>query len=91
MRCEPGHSFSKRGGGNKIGEQVVAPTVTIASDPWDPDLLASPFAGDGLPNKQITWIESGVVRNLLYDRYWASQKNVERLENRARRNGRRQR
>ncbi len=69
--------FSKRGGGNKIGEQVADPRVTIASDPWDPDLLASPFAGDGLPNRRITWIENGVVRNLLYDRYWAQQKGVE--------------
>ena len=69
--------FSKRGGGNKIGEQVVDQKVTITSDPWDPDLLAAPFGGDGLPNKAITWIENGTVRNLLYDRYWASQKNVE--------------
>jgi predicted Zn-dependent protease len=69
--------FSKRGGGNKIGEQVVDQRVTITSDPWDPDLLASPFGGDGLPNKATTWIENGVVRNLIYDRYWASQKNVE--------------
>ena len=69
--------FSKRGGGNKIGEQVVDQKVTITSDPWDPDLLAAPFGGDGLPNKATTWIENGVVRNLLYDRYWAQQKNVE--------------
>jgi len=69
--------FSKRGGGNKIGEQVVDPRVTILSDPWDPDLLAAPFGGDGLPNKRITWIENGVCRNLNYDRYWAQQKGVE--------------
>ncbi len=69
--------FSKRGGGNKIGEQVVAQNVTIESDPWDPDLLSAPFGPDGQPNKQNTWIENGVVRNLIYDRYWASQKNAE--------------
>ena len=69
--------FSKRGGGTKIGEQVVDQKITITSDPWDPDLLASPFGGDGLPNKAMTWIENGVVRNLIYDRYWAQQKNVE--------------
>jgi predicted Zn-dependent protease len=69
--------FSKRGGGNKVGEQVVDPRVTIVSDPWDPDLLAQPFAGDGLPNKRTVWIENGICRNLNYDRYWASQKNVE--------------
>ena len=69
--------FSKRGGGNKVGEQVVDQRITITSDPWDPELLAAPFGGDGLPNRATTWIENGVVRNLIYDRYWASQKNVE--------------
>lgn len=69
--------FSKRGGGNKIGEQVVDPRITIVSDPWDPDVLASPFAQDGMPARRTVWIENGVVRNLNYDRYWASQKNVE--------------
>ena len=69
--------FSKRGGGNKIGEQIVDPRINIASDPWDPDLLAAPFGGDGLPNRRIQWIENGVCKNLLYDRYWAQQKGVE--------------
>ena len=69
--------FSKRGGGNRIGEKIVDERVTITSDPWDPELLAAPFAGDGLPNRRMTWIEGGVVKNLVYDRYWASQKNVE--------------
>ncbi len=69
--------FSKQGGGNKIGEQVIDQRISITSDPWDPDLLASPFGGDGLPNQATAWIENGVVRNLIYDRYWASQKNVE--------------
>jgi predicted Zn-dependent protease len=69
--------FSKRGGGNRIGDKIVDERVTVASDPWDPELLAAPFGPDGLPNKAMTWIENGVVRNLIYDRYWASQKNVE--------------
>jgi predicted Zn-dependent protease len=69
--------FSKRGGGNKIGEQIVDPRVNIFSDPWDPELLAAPFGGDGLPNRRVQWIENGVVRNLIYDRYWAQQKGVE--------------
>ncbi|MFI5279971.1 MAG: TldD/PmbA family protein [Gemmatimonadales bacterium] len=69
--------FSKRGGGNRIGDKIVDERVTITSNPWDPELLAAPFGPDGLPNKAMTWIENGVVRNLIYDRYWASQKNVE--------------
>jgi predicted Zn-dependent protease len=69
--------FSKRGGGNRIGEKILDERVTITSDPWDPELLAAPFAPDGQPNKRITWWENGVLRNLIYDRYWAQQKNVE--------------
>lgn len=33
--------------------------------------------GTGLPRKKMDLIRNGVVANLLYDRYWASQKNVE--------------
>ncbi len=69
--------FSKRGGGNKIGERVVDERVTILSDPWDPDLLASPFGGDGQPGRRTVWIEGGVVRTLNYDRYWAQRQSVE--------------
>jgi predicted Zn-dependent protease len=33
--------------------------------------------GAGLPRKKMDMIRNGVVANLFYDRYWASQKNVE--------------
>lgn len=69
--------FAKRGGGNKIGEQVVDPRVTIFSDPWDPDLLTSPFGGDGQPAQRVVWIENGMLRNLNYDRFWAQRQNVQ--------------
>ena len=77
-QADEGRSFfSKRGGGNKIGERVVDERVTIVSDPWDPDLLAAPFAADGLPHRRVEWVTEGVVRNLMYDRYWAQRQNVE--------------
>lgn len=69
--------FSKRGGGNKIGEQFVDPRVTIWSDPEDPELLTAPFTGDGLPSRRVAWVENGVLRNLNYDRYWAQRQGVE--------------
>src|SRR5262249_50682325 len=31
--------FSKRDGGNRIGEKILDEHVTITSDPWDPELL----------------------------------------------------
>jgi predicted Zn-dependent protease len=69
--------FSKRGGGNKIGEQVVDERITLASNPGDPDLLTSPFTGEGLPVKPTVWIENGVLKNLAYDRFWASRQGRE--------------
>ena len=68
--------FSKPGGGNKIGDKVVDQRVTIVSNPFDPETYGTPFTGEGLPTRPMTWIENGVVKNLNYDRYWAQQKNV---------------
>jgi predicted Zn-dependent protease len=68
--------FSKRGGGNKIGERVVDERVTLVSDPQDPDLLTAPYTGEGLPVGRTTWIENGVLRHLAYDRFWADKQGV---------------
>jgi predicted Zn-dependent protease len=69
--------FAKPGGGTKIGDKLFDERVTIWSDPADPRLLTTPFSGQGLPNRRMSWIENGVVRNLVYDRYWASRTNRE--------------
>ena len=68
--------FSKAGGGTKMGEKVVDERVTIYSDPQDPDLLADPYTGEGLPLSRTVWIENGVVKNLGYDRFWAEKKGM---------------
>jgi len=69
--------FSMAGGKNKIGQRVVDERVTITSDPFDADVAASPFSGDGLPTRRVVWIENGVVKNLDYDRYWAQKQGRE--------------
>ena len=69
--------FSKSGGGNKIGEKVAGENVTMRSDPTHPELLGSPFGGDGLPAKKNTWIKNGVLTQLFYDRYWAEKQGKE--------------
>ncbi len=68
--------FSKRGGGNRIGEKIVDERVTLLSDPQDSDLLTSPFTGEGLPVGRTIWIENGVLKNLAYDRFWAEKQGV---------------
>ncbi|QXV66547.1 TldD/PmbA family protein [Mucilaginibacter sp. 21P] len=76
--AEEGRSFlSKKGGGTRLGEQLVDPKVTIYSDPFNPDLPASTWNGDGLPREKTLWIDKGVVKNLSYSRYWAQKKGVE--------------
>lgn len=66
-------AFSKQGGGNKIGEKLVDSRVTIFSDPQDPDLLAQPYDGQGLPLARQVWIENGVLKQLFYSRFWAQK------------------
>jgi predicted Zn-dependent protease len=67
--------FSKQGGGNKIGEKFLDERVTITTDPGNPTTAAIPFSGEGLPNNPTTWIENGVLRELVYNRFWAARNN----------------
>ncbi len=66
-------TFSKTGGGTRLGEKIADERVTMYSDPHDPDLLASPFDGEGLPLRPIVYIEKGILKNFSYDRFWANK------------------
>ncbi|MGJ3627512.1 metallopeptidase TldD-related protein [Sphingomonas sp. MMS24-JH45] len=45
--ADEGRSFlSKKGGGNKLGEQVFGPQVNITTDPWDPQAAVIPWTRD---------------------------------------------
>lgn len=68
--------FVKQGGGNKIGEKIVDSRITLISDPADPDLLAQPYDGDGLPLGRQVWIENGELKQLYYSRFWAQKNNT---------------
>jgi predicted Zn-dependent protease len=65
--------FSRPGGGTRLGEKVVDERVTLYSDPADPALLGQPFDNEGLPIGRTVWIEKGVLRNLVYTRFWAQK------------------
>ncbi|MCS6952371.1 MAG: TldD/PmbA family protein [Bryobacteraceae bacterium] len=76
--AEEGRSFlSKKGGGTRLGEKLFAEFVTLRSDPFDPRLPALPWTGELLPSRRIVWVENGVVRNLVYTRYWAAKTGKE--------------
>lgn len=72
--ADEGRSFlSKKGGGNKLGEQVYDPRVNLWADPWDADVPVLPWDGSGLARTRMPIIEDGKVVNLAYSRYWAKQ------------------
>jgi predicted Zn-dependent protease len=73
-QADEGRSFlSKKGGGNKIGEQVYAPSVTMYSDPADPLAPVLPWDNDYLPRERMMVIDKGKVANLQYSRFWAQK------------------
>jgi predicted Zn-dependent protease len=72
--ADEGRSFlSKKGGGNKLGEQVYGPQVNLFTDPSYPDAAVYPWDDDGLPRSRMPIIENGKVVNLNYSRYWAQK------------------
>ncbi len=76
-QADEGRSFlTKKGGGNKIGEQAFDPRVSIHADPWDPDVPALPWDETGLPRDKLVYIDKGKVGALQYSRYWARQKKA---------------
>jgi predicted Zn-dependent protease len=69
--------FSKKGGGNRIGEQVLGEKVNIHSDPFNPLAPSVAFDGQGLPVKRENWVEKGVLKGLFYSRFWAQKQNAQ--------------
>lgn len=75
--ADEGRSFmSKKGGGTKLGEKVLDERVTIYTDPSYDEAPSAPWTSDGQARRKMDIFRNGVVSNLFYDRYWASQKNV---------------
>ena len=67
--------FSKKGGGNAAGDKLFPDFVTLRNDPADPRFPSFPWSSQLLPNTPVAWVENGVLKNLVYDRYWASKTN----------------
>ena len=75
--ADEGRSFlSKRGGGNRLGEQVFDPRVSIHTDPWDPAVPVLPWDQDGRPREKLAIVDKGKVTHLDYSRYWAKSKGA---------------
>jgi predicted Zn-dependent protease len=74
-QAEEGRSFMSGAelGTTKVGQKVFGDNVTIRSDIGNSVLRQTPIGTDGLAAQPVTWIEKGVVKNLAYDRFWASK------------------
>jgi len=78
---EGGSVYSRRGGGTRVGEQVVDPRVSLWSDPAAPDLGSAPFVtasssgnlssvfDNGMPLGRTDWIRDGVLTSMLGTRH----------------------
>jgi len=69
--------FSSPGGKTRIGEKVFDERINFYSDPWRPELPGSEAAQDGIPAGRVDFVKNGVLENLRYSRYWASQQGKE--------------
>ena len=65
--------FSKQGGGNKIGEKIMDPRISLIADPFDPMILSQPWDGDGLPLGKQVFVDHGTLKELYYSRFWAKK------------------
>ncbi|NTW49759.1 MAG: TldD/PmbA family protein [Chlorobiales bacterium] len=76
--ADEGRSFlTKEGGTNNLGKKLLGKNVSIYSDPNDTIAPGSVYSTDGLPMYRTNWIENGIVKNLIYSRYWAEKSGVQ--------------
>ncbi|MGH7544339.1 MAG: metallopeptidase TldD-related protein [Gemmatimonadota bacterium] len=64
-------------GETKRGRRLVAPIVTIETDPLHPVVPGRAWAGEQLPARPTTWYRDGVVETLESNRYWAQRSGVD--------------
>ena len=82
--------FSKPGGGNRVGERLYSPGVTVYSDPCEAGIEVAPFSmavassalasvfDSGQDTARTEWVSDGVLRALVTPRYWAARSGAER-------------
>jgi len=76
-QADEGRSFlSKKGGGNRLGDQMFDQRVSIHVDPADAGVPVLPWDGEGLPRTRMAFVDKGRVTALQYSRYWAQQKKA---------------
>jgi PmbA protein len=57
----------------RIGEKIVGDNVTIRDDFAHPLGSGIPFDFEGVPRKQVTLVDRGIARGVVYDSYYAAK------------------
>lgn len=55
----------------QLGQRIVDERLTLSNMPAHPDLLGVGFTQEGLPSEESVWIEKGVLKQLVHDRFTA--------------------
>lgn len=61
-------AFADREGYSKIGLKVLDERITVTADPMDPDIGFPPYGTKGEVYHPVTWIKSGVLKELAYSK-----------------------
>jgi predicted Zn-dependent protease len=64
---------------NRLGQRIVDDRLALQNRPDHADLLGVGFTAEGLPSEGSTWIDHGVLQQLVYDRYTAKAHGVQAI------------
>jgi len=73
LSMEEGRSFMK----DKIGAQIIHPSISIWDDALDPHQIGLSFDFEGMPKQKVTFIENGIAKGVCYDSYTANKEGKE--------------
>jgi predicted Zn-dependent protease len=59
--------FSRLPQGNKLGQRMFDPRISMHSDPADPDGGYCPYFQEGYGTPAMQWVDKGVLTNLSYE------------------------
>jgi predicted Zn-dependent protease len=67
-------AFAAKDGKTRIGEKMFSERINLFSDPLHAELPAIPATGEGIPAGRLSLINTGVLENLEYSRFWARER-----------------
>jgi predicted Zn-dependent protease len=64
----------------KLDSPCFGDKFSLYSTLQKPEMIASPYNGEGLPSKESCWVEHGVLKNMPVNRWWAKQVGCEPMD-----------